>query len=251
VVASSGSDTGADTPVPFPSEPREWSQEAVRALADPVYRAAVVDLLGAVAYGEISAFERMADDAGMAPDLQDKVALQAMACAQFQKVAPVMARLAELGADPYAAMQPFREAIDAFHRHTAPADWWESLVKAYVGDALANDFYREIAGFLDEDTRDLVLTTLDDSAHGDFVAERVDQGTAADPRLSGRLALWGRRLMGEALTQTQHVAAEREALSDLLAGGHVEGLDLTSVAEMFGRLTHRHIQRMARLGLQH
>ena len=31
---------------------------------------------------------------------------------------------------------------------------------------------------------------------------------SADPRLGGRLALWGRRLMGEALTQAQRVAAD-------------------------------------------
>ena len=31
----------------------------------------------------------------------------------------------------------------------------------------------------------------------------------ADPRVAGRLALWGRRLMGEALSQAQRVAAEK------------------------------------------
>ena len=46
-------------------------------------------------------------------------------------------------------MAPF----DAFHARTAPADWLEGLVKAYVGDGLAADFYREIAAFLDADTR--------------------------------------------------------------------------------------------------
>ena len=47
--------------------------------------------------------------------------------------------------------------IDQFHAHTAPADWLEGLIKAYVGDGLANDFYREIAAYLDPDTRDLVV----------------------------------------------------------------------------------------------
>ena len=47
--------------------------------------------------------------------------------------------------------------IDLFHEHTAPSDWFEGLIKAYVGDGLANDFYREIAAYLDPDTRDLVI----------------------------------------------------------------------------------------------
>ena len=58
------------------------------------------------------------------------------------------------------AMAPFATPLDAFHDRTAPADWLEGLVKAYVGDGLAADFYREIAAFLDADTRDLVLESL-------------------------------------------------------------------------------------------
>jgi hypothetical protein len=78
----------------------------------------------------------------------------------------------------------------------------------------------------------------------------VRQTIAADPSLGGRLALWGRRLMGEALTQAQRVAAEREALSALLAGGvDRPGLDLAAIGRMFTRLTERHAERMAQLGL--
>ena len=220
------------------------------AFDDPTYREAVVDLLGAIAYGEIGAFERLAEDAKLAPTLQDKVALATMASAEFHKVAPLHARIAELGADPFAAMAPFRLPIDQFHLHTAPADWLEGLVKAFVGDGLANDFYREIAAYLDPDTRDLVVATLQEVGHSAFVIDRVRAAIAADHRLGGRLALWGRRLMGEALTQAQRVAAERDALSALLAGGvDRPGLDLAAIGRMFTRITERHAERMAELGL--
>ena len=53
---------------------------------DPAYREAVVDLLGAISYGEISAFERLADDATMAPSIRDKVALASMAAAELGHV---------------------------------------------------------------------------------------------------------------------------------------------------------------------
>jgi hypothetical protein len=217
---------------------------------DPTYRAAVVDLLGAISYGEISAFERLAEDAKLAPTLQDKVAIATMASGEFGKVAALHERIRQLGTDPFAAMAPFRQAIDLFHEHTAPADWYESLIKAYVGDGLADDFYREIAAYLDTATRDLVLASLDAEAHSAFVVERVRAAIAADHRLAGRLALWGRRLMGEALTQAQRVAAERDALSALLAGGvDRPGLDLAGVGRMFTRLTERHGERMTELGL--
>ncbi|MXG89645.1 ferritin-like fold-containing protein [Nocardioides flavescens] len=217
---------------------------------DPLYREAVVDLLGAIAYGEISAFERLAEDASSAPSLEDKVALATMASAEFGKVAALHTRIAELGSDPFGAMAPFRSAIDSFHAHTAPADWYESLIKAFVGDGLADDFYREIAAYLDADTRDLVLASLEEETHAAFVVDRVRSGIRADPRLGGRLALWGRRLMGEALTQAQRVAAERDALSSLLAGGvDRPGLDLAAIGRMFARITERHAARMEELGL--
>ncbi len=217
---------------------------------DRAYRDAVVDLLGVIAYGELSAFERMVDDAEMAPTLGDKMAMAAMAVKEFGHVQPLMDRLIALGADPVAAMQPFEKPFDEFHAHTAPRDWWEGLIKAYVGDGLAADFYLEVAAFLDKDTRDLIVSSLEDSGHGDFVVTRVRAGIEADPRLGGRLALWGRRLMGEALSQAQRTAADRDALTALLAGGiDRPGMDLASLSRMFTRLTERHTQRMSALGL--
>ncbi|MFD7902463.1 ferritin-like fold-containing protein [Kitasatospora sp. NPDC059722] len=218
--------------------------------ADPGYRAAVLDLLGALAYGELSAFERLAEDAKLAPDLADKAALARMASSEFQHYQRLHDRLAEIGADPQEAMRPFVEPLELFHRMTAPSDWLEGLVKAYVGDAIATDFYREVAVRLDDDTRDLVLGVMSDTGHAQFAVDKVRQAIEADPRAGGRLALWGRRLMGEALSQAQRVVAERDALSNLLVGGvQVQGFDLVEVGKMFNRITEAHTRRMAALGL--
>ena len=108
-----------------------------------------------------------------------------MAAAELGHVARLHERLAELGADPYDAMAPFIEPIEKFHRHTAPADWYEGLVKAYVGDGLAADFYREIAAYLDSATRDLVIASLEDSGQADFVVDRIRQAIAAHAVRSG------------------------------------------------------------------
>jgi hypothetical protein len=217
---------------------------------DPAYREAVIDLLGAISYGEISAFERLAEDAKMAPSIRDKVALASMAGAELGHVERLHERIAELGADPFDAMAAFIEPIEKFHQHTAPSDWYEGLVKAYVGDGLAADFYREIAAYLDSATRDLVIASLEDSGQAEFAVDRIRHAIEAQPSLAGRLALWGRRLMGEALTQAQRVAAERDALSALLAGGiDRPGLDLAAIGRMFTRITERHAERMGQLGL--
>jgi hypothetical protein len=217
---------------------------------DAGYRLAVVDLLGAIAYGELSAFGRLVDDAKLAPSLRDQVEMCGMASLEFAHVARLHERLEQLGVDPFDAMAPFESAIDLFHAHTAPADWYEGLIKAYVGDGMAADFYREIAAYLDADTRDLIVASLEDSGQAIFAVRHIRQAIVEDPKLAGRLALWGRRLMGEALTQAQRVAAERDALTALLAGGiDRPGLDLAAIGRMFTRITERHAERMAELGL--
>jgi hypothetical protein len=207
----------------------------------------VVDLLGMLAYASLVAFFRLTDDAARAVSLADKAALAEMAVAEFAHFQMLRYRILELDLDPSEVMHPFVGAIDEFHCRTAPADWLESLVKAYVGDGMAADFYRAVAELLDQQTRGLVLEVLADTGHADFAVARVREAIGADPRVAGRLALWARRLVGEALAQAQRVAAEREALARLLAGGDVT--QLGQVGRMFARLTDAHARRMAALGL--
>lgn len=217
---------------------------------DPEFRAAVVDLLGVLAIAELTAFERLAEDASLAPTTADKAALAEMAVHEFGHFQRLSERLSALGVDPEAAMEPFLPALHAFHERTKPKDWLEGLVKAYVGDGIAEDFYREVSAYVDESTRTLVLDVLADSEHAAFAVDRVRAAIAADPRVAGRLALWGRRLVGEALSQAQRVAAERDALSSLLVGtvGH-PGADLAEFGRMLARLTEAHTRRLAALGL--
>ena len=207
----------------------------------------MLDLLGIVAYAQLTAFFRLTDDAALAVELADKAALAEMAAAEFGHFQLVRRRIEELHADPWQVMAPFVAAVDAFHARTAPADWLEGLVKAYVGDGIAADFYRTVATLLDAPTQALVLEVLADTGHAEFVIERVRAAIAADPKVAGRLALWARRLVGEAFGQAQRVAAEREPLARLLADDSRN--QLGDIGRMFARLTDAHAARMAALGL--
>jgi hypothetical protein len=207
---------------------------------------AVVDLLGALAYGELSAFDHLADDAGLAPNLAGRAQMSAMAAVEFGHYERLAERLVELGSSPDAAMAPFVAALETYHSLTKPSTWLESVVKAYVGDGMAADFYREVAAFADEGTATLIGEVLTDAGRAEFAVREVEAAIAEQPTIAGRLALWGRRLVGEAISQTQHVLADRESLMVLL----VEGTgDLTGVAALITRITDRHAERMAALGL--
>src|SRR5215204_1222564 len=212
----------------------------------PVDSSAVVDLLGALAYAELTAFDRLAEDARLAPTLAGRAALARMAAAEIGHHARLTDRLAELGVDPANAMAPFVSALDRFHESTRPSTWLEGLVKAYVGDGLATDFYREIASFLPEPDRALVLEVLADTGHADFAVREVRAAIKADRTVPGRLSLWGRRLVGEAMTQSQAVIAEHDGLAELIIAGTG---DLSGVARLIERITSAHTQRMKALGL--
>jgi tRNA-(MS[2]IO[6]A)-hydroxylase MiaE-like protein len=169
-----------------------------------------------------------------------------MAAEQIRHYRLLCHRLIGLGADPTAAMEPFVAALETFHSLTEPSTWPESLVKAYVGDGMAADFYREVAEFVDAETRALISEVLTEDKQAEFAVREVRAAIEAEPSIAGRLALWARRLVGEAISQTQHVLADRDSLMLLLMQGTG---DLAAVASLIGRITARHDQRMATLGL--
>jgi hypothetical protein len=206
----------------------------------------VVDLLGMLAYGEILAFDRMAADARLAPDLTRRAVLSEMAAREIGNYRRLADRLTELGVDPEEAMRPFVHALAAYHDQTEPNDWLEALTKAYVGDGIADDFFGEMAELLAEPDRRLILEVLHDDRYAAFAAAEIRGAIAADPRVANRLSMWARRLVGEGLSQAQRVAAERPALAELIIIG---AGDQAAVMALFKRLTDAHTERMAAVSL--
>jgi hypothetical protein len=207
---------------------------------------ALIDLLAVLAYAELSAFDHLVDDARLAPSLAGRAAMSAMAAVEFGHFQRLTERLRDVGAEPEVAMEPFVAVLESYHDLTAPSTWLESVVKAYVGDGLASDFYREVAQLADPATRELIESVLVDAGRAEFAVREVHAAVAEQPSVADRLALYARRLVGEAISQAQHVLADRDALTYLLVS---DAGDLQSIAGLIGRITSRHNRRMDELGL--
>ncbi|GAA4819447.1 ferritin-like fold-containing protein [Tomitella cavernea] len=207
----------------------------------------VDELYGLLAYGQLSAFYRLtADAAAMAPTVRGKVAMAGLAATDHEHFELLRGALADRGRDIFDAMAPYEQTIEQFHASTTPSSWLESLVKAYIGDGLASDFHREIVAALPEEIRSVVSEALEETARSEFVVAEVRAAIDKTPQVRSRLALWARRLLGEAVTQAQYVALQSEALSELViaAAG-----DINHLAELFDRIQDKHAQRMESLGL--
>ncbi|WP_167105068.1 ferritin-like fold-containing protein [Mycobacterium sp. DL592] len=207
---------------------------------------AINELFTLLAYGEVAAFYRLTEEARMAPNLRGRINMASMAAAEMGHYELLRDALTARGVDVVPAMARYAPALENYHRLTTPSTWLEALVKTYVGDAMAADFYLEIADVLPDEIADVVRSVLAETGHSQFVVDEVRDAVTASGRQRSRLALWSRRLLGEAITQAQYVLADHDELVDLVLSGPG---GLGQVADFFSRLQQTHDDRMRQLGL--
>jgi hypothetical protein len=232
------------TSTPPATTPDETAKGAVPGVSSG--HPGVDELFALLAYGEVAAFYRLTDEARMAPNLAGRINMALMAAAEMNHYELLRDALDRRGVDVVPAMTRYASALENYHRLTTPSTWLEALVKTYIGDALAADFYLEIADALPDEVAGVVRAVLSETGHSQFVVAEVRSAVTASERQRHRLALWSRRLLGEAITQAQYVLAEHDELVDLVMSG---GEGLTKIAEFFDRLQRTHSARMQELGL--
>lgn len=167
--------------------------------------------------------------------------------AEFGHFELVRELIAARGLDPQEVIEPFMESLDEMHRRTKPGDWYESLTKAYVIDGVAGEFYSLIASGLEPEARDLVHQVKRTEANADWLRDRLQLAIADHPERASRMALWGRRLLGEALTQAREIGEKYDYFGALQAEGRGDrGQEMTT---LFASLVESHSRRMRQLGM--
>lgn len=194
--------------------------------------------LGRVGYLTLVLFENLGRAVAVAPTTAAKTKLSRAAAQLLDAHEEVVGELRRLGVDPVAAMDPYRTELDDFQRRTRGADWHEVLVTCYLSAGFLTDFFEGLAAGLPEALSERVSRSLDVDAGEALLVEELRAAIDDDPRLASRLAMWGRRLVGDMMLV---------ARSSLTIGDEAPGED--RIEPVFTELIAAHTRRMDALGL--
>lgn len=195
-----------------------------------------ISVLGQAAYLQLALFEALSRAASASSQLPAKAALSASAGLVLAKHRALADELRRRGADPADAMSPYRTATDAFIEKVAGADWYEALTSIYLTSGLLDDFFARLATGMAEGGERVAGIISGENGMAAIV-DQLGDGIAATPTLASRLAVWGRRLVGDTLLL---------ARSALPAGPAPKE---RRIEPILTELMAEHTRRMDRLGL--
>ena len=212
---------------------------------------ATVELLGALAYGQLRAFEVTARAVRCAPTSRLADRLASFAVREHQRYVALRDRLIELTDLGGPAMDRQKRVFDAFFDQ-APVDEWRSANTFFaIGLPLAADFIREIAPTLDDETAAVVLEAL--AGREPFEEFAIGQVAAAindDEEGRQHTRALVADLLGRALTGFQASLADTDALHVLLGGDDSSAEADALVRRVAVSVLDGHRRRMHALGLE-
>ncbi|AEG43610.1 ferritin-like fold-containing protein [Isoptericola variabilis] len=234
------------------SEHRSTPPSAASTTASDGGPQALLELLGLASYTELATFGLLASRSVDAPDLATR---QTLAEAADQALGRQL-RLLELasghGVGAVDLMTPFDGSLTDFDARTQPGSWWEGLLKGAVGHGVAADLCTTLARGLPDGDAAAVLAVVEDATRADTTLRLLTDAAARDDVLASRLALWGRRVVGEALTLVQALLTRHPRLADLArsaAPGDAPAAAGDVPSWLLAALTAEHTRRMDRIGL--
>lgn len=195
--------------------------------------------LGKAAYLQLMIFENLGRAISTAPTTQAKTALGQAAAYSLAKYQGLTTEIERQGEVPAEVMQPAARTIDRFQAATRGTDWYEAVATCYLTAGFLDDFFLALAAGLPGSAASRVSEVLGGASGEKLIATELLAAIAANPTLGARLALWGRRLVGD----TMLVARSSLALS----ANHDS--DEARIEPVFTELIAAHTRRMDALGL--
>jgi len=202
----------------------------------------VQHFLGQAAYCQLGGFESLARAVATAPNLAVKEGLSAAAGRALSKHHGLITEIRRREHEPAAEMAPFVAGLDEFRRKTNGANWHELLLSCYLAGGLLDDFFVRLSDGLPRDIGPRVAQLLGEDSGTQVLVQELRTAIENDAALGSRLAMWGRRLVGDTLL----VARSAMPAADPADRSHSADARIEPV---FTELIAAHTRRMDGLGL--
>ena len=200
---------------------------------------ALIQVLGAVAYGEWKAYEGAKAEAAATDDPVLRRRHRTVAAEELRHHKGFVARLEAMGADPERAMRPFRGPLDRYHGR-AEADPVAEAVFSYLGEGVADDLLHWLREVVDDETAAFIDGVIEDEVGHEAAAaadlrELLDTAPGARPRATRaarRMLLhmaWSGRTGAAPLTAFLRLGRADELVRVLL-DGHVRRMRAVGLA---------------------
>ncbi len=229
--------------------PRAGRYRVADPVSDEEVELATVELLGALAYGQLRSFEVTAHAVRHAPDARTADQLAQLAEREYAGYVRLRDHLAARTDLAAAVMDRQKPHFDAYFDRIRLTDWFDACTFFALGLPIAADFGRELVPSLDEATAEVVVSTLADRAPFERFATDQLRPLLAEEADRERARHLVADLLGRALTGFQGVVSDTDALKVLLAAGEDASgesrVKRLAVSVMAG---HRH--RTVELGLE-
>jgi len=197
------------------------------------------EFLARAAYVQLTIFEDLAHAVTIAPTTRAKAVLAAASSASLARHSAMLAELSALGVEAGAAMERHRGVVDRFQRLTQGNDWTETALTCHLAGGFLDDLFAALADGLPAELAERVRAAYRARpVDGEFVV-LLTEAMGDNPRLAPRLALWGRRILGDALLVAR----------DVLSLGRGDAREEQRVEPAFSELIAQHTRRMDALGL--
>jgi len=143
---------------------------------------ATTKLFAILLAGEHAAFTRLMIESQLAPDTAGQVALGKLIAAEVDHYNTLERFIRAAGIDPVDAITRYRGVFDQYHGATTPSNWNEVLIKAYIGDNLAADFYAEFIDVVPAvPIGDTIREVMSQTDHSQFACAHALEAIARDP----------------------------------------------------------------------
>lgn len=206
---------------------------------------AVADIVGGLCYALLRVYQITAAATAGAPSIDLAERQAAFAHDEFARHRRLRARLDELTAEPQAAMDRFRETVDAFYVAAQTDRWLESQTFHFVGNTITTDFAEIVASRFDDKTAAAVREALTGRTEQESFAlgQILDAIEAEGAPARDRVAHYTASLVGAGLNRFREALLGSNSLEVVLGGPE-------AVKDVVLELLGRHRERLVRLGIE-